>query len=102
MDAHVRYPELFLEDETRTPRAYWTSLSYFNLYRIALATLFFAVTLIYGDALSIGAHALELFRYTALAYLAPRSRSRRCCAACTSASTCSSRSRSRSTSWRSP
>jgi two-component system sensor histidine kinase PilS (NtrC family) len=70
MDAHVRYPELFLEGEARTPRAYWTSLSYFNLYRIALATLFFAVTLIYGDALGIGSHALDLFRYTALAYLA--------------------------------
>jgi len=70
MDAHVRYPELFLEGEARTPRAYWTSLSYFNLYRIALAVLFFAVTLIYGDALSIGSHALDVFRYTALAYLA--------------------------------
>ena len=70
MDAHIRYPELFLEGETRTPRAYWTSLGYFNLYRIAVATLFFAVTLIYGDALNLGSHALDLFRYTALAYLA--------------------------------
>jgi len=70
MDAHVRYPELFLEGEARTPRAYWTSLSYFNLYRIALGSLFFAVTLIYGDALSIGSHALDVFRYTALTYLA--------------------------------
>src|SRR5262245_525838 len=70
MDAQIRYPELFLEAEAQTPRAYWTSLGYFNLYRIAVAVLFFAVTLVYGDALSIGSHALEVFRYTALAYLA--------------------------------
>src|SRR3954471_23676243 len=70
MEAHVRYPELFLEGGERPPRGHWASLKYFNLYRIALPTLFFAVTLIYGDALSIGSHALEAFRYTALAYLA--------------------------------
>ena len=45
MDAQVRYPELFLEADARTPHAYWTSLRYFNLYRIALATLFFAAML---------------------------------------------------------
>ena len=70
MDTPVRYPELFLVAEESTPRTYWTLLRYFNFYRIALAAAFFAVTLIYGDALSLGSHSLELFRYSALAYLA--------------------------------
>ena len=70
MDAQIRYPELLLATDERAPAAYWTSLSYFNLYRIALATMFFAITLVYGDAFSLGAQALEVFRYTALAYLA--------------------------------
>src|SRR5688572_5248080 len=70
MDAPVRYPELFLASDKRTPESYWTLLRYFNLYRVAMATLFFTVTLVYGDALTLGAHALAVFRYTALAYLA--------------------------------
>ena len=70
MDAPVRYPELFLASDKRTPESYWTLLRYFNLYRVAMAMLFFTVTLVYGDALTLGAHALAVFRYTALAYLA--------------------------------
>jgi two-component system sensor histidine kinase PilS (NtrC family) len=70
MDTPLRYPELFVPAGSRTPQAYWTWLRYFNLYRIAVAALFFSITLVYGNALSLGAHALELFRYAALAYLA--------------------------------
>jgi two-component system sensor histidine kinase PilS (NtrC family) len=69
MDAPVRYPELFLPPEERTPDSFWTSLRYFNLYRIAVATLFLTVTLVYGDSLSFGSHALDLFRYVCLGYL---------------------------------
>jgi two-component system sensor histidine kinase PilS (NtrC family) len=70
MGASVRYPELFLPPEERTPDSFWTSLRYFNFYRIAVATLFLMITLVYGDALSLGSHALALFGYTSLAYLA--------------------------------
>jgi two-component system sensor histidine kinase PilS (NtrC family) len=70
MDAPVRYPELFLAGERRMPEGYWSLLKYFNLYRMAVAALFFTVTLVYGEALSLGSHALQIFRYTALAYFA--------------------------------
>ena len=70
MDAPVRYPELFLPPEQRTPDSFWTSLRYFNLYRIAVATLFMTVTLVYGNSLSLGSHELDLFRYACLGYLA--------------------------------
>jgi two-component system sensor histidine kinase PilS (NtrC family) len=70
MDAPLRYPELFLRPEARTPDSFWTSLRYFNLYRIAVATLFFTITLVYGNSLNFGSHALELFRYACLGYLA--------------------------------
>lgn len=70
MDAPLRYPELFVAAGSRTPQTYWTSLRYFNVYRIAIALLFLSITLLYGNALSLGAHALPLFRYTALVYLA--------------------------------
>ena len=66
MDAHAPLPGAVARGARSARReSFWTSLSYFNLYRIALATLFFAVTLIYGDALGLGSHALDLFRYTA-------------------------------------
>src|SRR5687767_7538435 len=48
MDAPVRYPELFLATGDGTPQSYWTSLRYFNLYRVALAALFFGIALVYG------------------------------------------------------
>jgi two-component system, NtrC family, sensor histidine kinase PilS len=70
MDAPVRYPELFLPPEERTPESFWTSLRYFNLYRIAVAMLFLTITLVYDDSLGLGSHALMLFRYTCLGYLA--------------------------------
>ena len=69
MEASVRYPELFLPPEERIPESFWISLRYFNFYRIALATLFLGIALIYGDAVNLGTHSLELFRYLAAAYL---------------------------------
>src|SRR4029077_20779284 len=68
MDTAVRYPELFAA-HARTPDSYWTSLRYFNLYRISLAALFFTSSLVYGNELILGAYPLELYRYFAAAYL---------------------------------
>ena len=69
MEASVRYPELFIPREERIPDSFWISLRYFNLYRLALAALFLGTTLVYGDALNLGQHNLELFRYVAAGYL---------------------------------
>jgi two-component system sensor histidine kinase PilS (NtrC family) len=52
------------------PEAFWVSLRYFNTYRIAIAALFLASALVYGDALNLGSHDLGLFTATAVAYLA--------------------------------
>src|SRR3954470_15317426 len=68
MDTAARYSELFARPE-RTPESFWTSLRYFNLYRIAVAALFLTLTAVYGDALSLGSHQLGLFRFVAVAYL---------------------------------
>src|SRR3954468_4230040 len=59
MDTAARYSELFARPE-RTPESFWTSLRYFNLYRIAVAALFLTLTAVYGDALSLGSHQLGL------------------------------------------
>ena len=72
MDAPLRYPELFTPPRVRAPESFWISLGYFNLYRIAMATLFFAITMVYGDALSLGSHSLVLFRYVCAAVAAAR------------------------------
>lgn len=64
-----RYPELFLAPPARTPDALWISLGYFNLYRIAVATLFLGITVAYGGELNLGSHSLELFRYVCGGYL---------------------------------
>jgi two-component system, NtrC family, sensor histidine kinase PilS len=69
MEASVRYPELFLPAEERIPESFWTSLRYFNLYRMVLAGLFLGTSFVYGDALSLGSHSLAVFRYVAAAYL---------------------------------
>ena len=73
MEASVRttmpYPELRLQPDTRIPDSFWISLRYFNVYRMALAAIFFGATLTYGDALSLGSHNLALFRYVAAGYL---------------------------------
>jgi two-component system sensor histidine kinase PilS (NtrC family) len=64
-----RYSGLFARDP-RTPDSFWTSLRYFNYYRMAVAALFLGITLAYGDALSLGSHRLGLFRGICAAYLA--------------------------------
>ncbi len=69
MDAPVRYPELFAPPRGREPDSFWISLAYFNFYRIALATLFLTITLVYGDALNLGSHSLVVFRYVCAGYL---------------------------------
>jgi two-component system sensor histidine kinase PilS (NtrC family) len=68
MDTAARYSSLFV-GPGRTGDSFWTSLRYFSLYRIAVAGLFLGLTLAYGDALSLGSHQLELFRFVAAAYL---------------------------------
>ena len=64
----LRYPELFLPAQ-RTGESFWISLGYFNLYRIALATLFFSLSLAYEDQLNLGGHSLTLFRVVCGVYL---------------------------------
>jgi two-component system sensor histidine kinase PilS (NtrC family) len=63
-----------LRAEPREPQAvpdsFWVSLRYFNAYRIAIAALFLASALVYGDALNLGSHDLRLFTAAAAAYLA--------------------------------
>ena len=68
MDTAARYSELF-SPAARTPASFWTSLRYFNLYRIAVAALFLATTLVYGETLNLGSHQLQLFRGVAASYL---------------------------------
>jgi len=69
MDAAPYAPGLFARDE-RTPDSFWLSLRYFNRYRIALAALFFGIAVIYGDALTLGSHRLDIFRAVSAAYVA--------------------------------
>ena len=69
MEASVRYPELFLPPEERIPDSFWISLRYFNYYRIALAAVFLGTALMYGEAVNLGTHNLDLFRYLAAGYL---------------------------------
>lgn len=68
MHAASRHPGLFARDD-RTPDSFWRSLRYFNLYRITLAALFLGIALVYGDALTLGSHRLDVFRAVSGAYL---------------------------------
>jgi two-component system sensor histidine kinase PilS (NtrC family) len=63
-----RYAGLFERGEG-TPESFWISLRYFNIYRMAVATLFLGITLFYGDALNLGSYRLGFFRVVCVAYL---------------------------------
>ena len=65
----LRYPELFVARGEGTAESYWISLGYFNLYRVALATLFFSLSFVYKGELSLGSHSLPLFRVVCGVYL---------------------------------
>ena len=64
----LRYSGLF-ERGQGTPDSFWISLSYFNIYRMAVAALFLGITVFYGDALNLGSYRLGFFRAVGLAYL---------------------------------
>ena len=70
MEARLRYPELFLAPPTpaEDSEPLWRPLGYFNLYRMAVAMLFLALTVVYDDELKFGAHWLDFFRYVAAGY----------------------------------
>ncbi len=68
MEAPVRDSTLSLRRAPDT-ESYWISLRYFNLYRIAVASLFLGLTLVYDDALGLGKHRLDLFLYASSGYL---------------------------------
>ena len=68
METAARYSSVFVSPQ-KTPEAFWISLRYFNLYRVAVASLFLTLTAVYGDALNLGSHQIDLFRFVAAAYL---------------------------------
>jgi two-component system sensor histidine kinase PilS (NtrC family) len=63
-----RYSGLFGRDD-RTPDSFWTSLRYFNIYRMAVAALFLGITMFFDDSLNLGSHRLNAFRLVCLVYL---------------------------------
>ncbi|MDF3009350.1 MAG: histidine kinase [Burkholderiales bacterium] len=69
MEARLRYPELLVAPSERVEESFWISLLYFNVYRVAVATLFLVLTFVYNDELKFGAHWLDFFRYVAGGYL---------------------------------
>ncbi len=53
----------------RVPDSFWVSLRYFNVYRIAVVTVFLGSAVSYHDELPLGQHSLPMFLYTCGAYL---------------------------------
>jgi two-component system sensor histidine kinase PilS (NtrC family) len=49
--------------------SFWTSLRYFNFYRMAVASVFLLAVIIYGNELTLGGHDIAAFTYTAATYL---------------------------------
>jgi len=68
MDTAARYSQVFVRPKGAA-ESFWTSLRYFNLYRVAVAALFLALTVVYGDALNLGSHNLTMFRSVAAGYV---------------------------------
>jgi two-component system sensor histidine kinase PilS (NtrC family) len=51
------------------PDSFWTSLRYFNLYRIGLALIFIASAFVYGERLGLGRHNFQMYTAISAAYL---------------------------------
>jgi two-component system sensor histidine kinase PilS (NtrC family) len=66
MDAPLRYSALFLAPEERTAESFWTSLRYFNVYRLCTAVVFFVTSLAYDDL--VGRHWPQMFRLVSAGY----------------------------------
>ena len=66
--ANLAYPPLFARED-RPPESYWTSLQYFNLYRIVIAMVFFIASYFEVEPVNFGAHDLRLFRAVCIGYL---------------------------------
>ena len=52
------------------PADFWRSLSYFNLYRLALSSLFVFLAWVFGTSLSLGARNWKIFFAASLIYMA--------------------------------
>jgi two-component system sensor histidine kinase PilS (NtrC family) len=61
---------LWPPQESAVDESFWVSLKYFNFYRMAVAAIFLASALIFGDALSLGNHDSVAFVYASIVYLA--------------------------------
>jgi two-component system sensor histidine kinase PilS (NtrC family) len=59
----------FVSADARRPESFWISLRYFNLYRMAVAVLFFGATFVYEGTFNLGSRSIELFRYVSFGYL---------------------------------
>jgi two-component system sensor histidine kinase PilS (NtrC family) len=66
--ATLAYAPLFAAEE-RPPESFWTSLQYFNLYRIVVAMLFLGATYFAYEPINFGAHDMTLFRAVCVGYL---------------------------------
>ncbi|MGH8687979.1 MAG: two-component system sensor histidine kinase NtrB [Burkholderiales bacterium] len=66
--ATLAYAPLFARED-RPPESYWTSLQYFNLYRIVVALLFLGATYVAYEPINFGAYDMALFRAVCLVYL---------------------------------
>ena len=55
--------------DTDAHESFWRSLWYFSIYRLAIAVLFLAAVLIFGDTISLGTQDARLFGRTAAVYL---------------------------------
>ena len=66
----LKVPLAFASPHGEASDTFWGSLRYFNLYRIAVSSLFLLVVLIYRDTLNLGEHNLRLFVYVSAIYLA--------------------------------
>jgi len=51
------------------PADFWRSLNYFNLYRLALATIFVALSGVFRHVLSLGPNSSKIFIATSIIYL---------------------------------
>ncbi len=60
----------WLPQEGAVADSFWTSLKYFNFYRIVVAAIFLLAALIFGDALSLGSYDIAIYTYSSVVYLA--------------------------------
>ena len=69
MSSVLSFPELPTVERRQYGDAFWRSLFYFNVYRLAVAITLIVSVLAFGDSIPFGSYSRKIFLYGSIGYI---------------------------------